>query len=274
VRTTINFNQLILNPPYPINPKRPLVDVPGITAGVFRIKPYHTTLAREIDYNSDRKPGSIVLQLSATCEPKTSLFDDNATCSAIDLIDENGHAFRPSGPIPPLVGLSSRGTVAIGIGFPETATMGTHLKSLKGTLTADVQTASKFIEFADLTNVGQSFDIGNGASLQLTSVTVDSEYTSIEIGLTETADLPPQVRRIMNDPGHALELFDSEGRRLFTVSVERKPRGQPNSPVWSIRIRRSTGDPKIVKVEIATASRQVSVPFELDDVSLPVPVAK
>jgi hypothetical protein len=272
LRPSVAFNQLIINGAMQGYVDQWNTDLPTTVAGPFRIRPYLGNLTRKIEYGSARKPGTIEMDLVVSCEPKIGLYSDFVTCSKIDMVDEHDHTFSSEGAVTPeMLSAGPRGEICLRFRFPETPEMGTHLKSLKGALTAVIQTGSKVVEFNDLPNAGQSRDLGEGASLQIKGVEVNNLTTNLDIAINAPAAIPKMLGRLLNDPQNAFETFDATGRRLVTITVEREAGTKLPNLVWSLRMPRGTGAPKILRIELPTDSQTITLPFELLNVALPVP---
>jgi len=270
---TIGPHQLNLNPNQGPFIATQLGDVPGTAIGPFFIQPQRCDISRNLVY-SVRQPhatGQFSLEFTATCEPKITLMNNQIVCSKVENLDERGHTLAAKDS----QGVYSRGSAVRATWtefFDEIPDMGTHLKTLRATMTLSIATAQQTVEITDLPHAaGQTRDLA-GRTLQVTHVTGANGSLSVGLVLTTASPVAPAWSIRPADPMAAAVFLDESGRPLNAQNTGYIPdmSNGISKASWTAVLSTAQGMPTTLRYDIITNSRQIEIPIELHDIELPV----
>jgi hypothetical protein len=210
------------------------------------------------------------LTLQALIEPKLHVVGESSPNWLRECVDDKGHSLLPPGAQPNFFPMNSqRWWMQLMTNLQPVHDMGTRIARLRGELDFDIQTQSEVVEVDQLSSVHDLVKTAGGNTITIERFS--SENGQYQLHLTIRGSAASAGWGLVQNLLPTLQILDDKDRPLQTTSTSTNMtgNGQMNLVLgYNANFFPNIGPPTKLRWEITTETRQLKVPFELDDFEL------
>jgi hypothetical protein len=232
-------------------------------AGPCVVMPERTVWS--VDYRSGGNINSFNLQLVAMIEPKLFIVGGYQSNWVREVTDDKGHSLL-------LPAANSQGFFAgprqlwmiLPVNLHVVPGMGNKIARLKGELSFTIRVKHETIEVDNILSAKNVTRSAGGSTVTIRDVTNANGQYQLHLLASGAPGTPPWA--IFQNPGSSLNLVDEKGQPFQQISMS-----QNNNEYTMTFIANAPdmGPPTKLRWDVTTETRQMTVPFELNDIELP-----
>jgi hypothetical protein len=254
----------------------------GQVQGAFLIDPISCGTDTSVVFGKpDVSQAYVTLMMIVAAEPKLRVLSFQSDNWLKECTDDKRNNLMPKDPRS-LSGLPGSGwSFMLNTNLPVPAQVGKKIAVLKGEITCTIQTQGEVMEIADLTKLNGLVRNVNGAQVTITNVTNKDNQLMLDL----TADSQPSGRYLfdlglLSAATGGMDMIDEHGKIYHAFSSFSQANGnmarlrqQSTSMHVEFDVPHGPKDPPIVpsklRWEIPTATKDITVDFELHNLDLP-----
>jgi hypothetical protein len=217
----------------------------------------------------------INVQLNVFVEPKVHAMQISYQPVVDEAVDENGNSMMPEHPVDERNSMQS----GRGICWYESLTLpypknnpGHRIAKLSGHMGATIQLQSEPIEIGDPLNAAETSKTIGGRHFTFKSLKKDGDRYMLELVFYRDGRNPQEFNQVFNE-SPTIKLTDAKGRAYGFYNSGGNGDGEKITRRFTLQKRsrgeEAPGEPVKLVIEIATATQNVPIPFELLDLPMP-----
>jgi hypothetical protein len=197
-------------------------------------------------------------------EPKLFIVGGFQASSVTECLDDKGHSLITPGPMSQ--GFFS-GQRQLFMTLPVTLRvvpgMGTKIASLKGELSFNVRVKHEVVDIDNIQSVHDLTRSAGGNTITIRQLVSEGNQYQLHILASTTYRMPGW--ELFQNPTSSVNLLDDKGQPLQQIGFSQ------NRDEYTLMfiVNGVAGPPKTLRWDVTTQTRQMTVPFELDDIDLP-----